>query len=503
VKKETPFVFILCLFFLSFPLYPIESVLRLGGKEGFRAIAVSQRVLIRQKSDGNAELSLKDLQEPVDAGTDLFLPFDSPVLRDESEHWIVQSGNVQFVESHQARGKGSGAFFSDSFLTLIPRKDSFFSSGLTEGGFSIEFWLYPTNLEEGEGIFVWRKAGTSRSGYQEVSCSISGRVLIWSFLNFFQGPEGNRIDVSLRGSSPLVPREWRHHALRYDASTGMIEYLLDGEPDAVVYATPSGREDGSVYYPALERGGQSPLRIGEGYNGFMDEFRMYRRYSDPLNLKPFPPEGGWIETEPLDLGYHDTRVLQIQVLKVLPGDSAVFYYYRMANSFIDIEKREWIPVDPGKDLPHDSKGRFLQLRAELYPDGSRKQSPKITEIIVTYEPKAPPPPPSFVQAVPGDGEVLLRWSKVPDPSVTGYFVYYGSEPGVFKGNDSTLGPSPIKAGNCTEITISGLTNGKLYYFAISAYDSSEDPLTSRFSFTVITRPSRIYRNEHGTKDKTP
>ena len=500
MKKETVLLST-ALFLLSFPLFPIESFLRIGGKEGFRSMGASSSVRVRTLPEGGSELSLQDMQQPVDASTDLYLSFDTPSIEESTGNWIVQRSTVQVVQTNLARGNGSGAFFPDSSVQLLPRRDTFFSSGFIEGGFTIQFWLYPTTLAEGEGIFVYRKPPSPRQEYQEVSCRISGRTLVWSFVNFFQGRGGKRIDVSLRGTTPMVPREWRHHTLRYDASTGMIEYLLDGEPDAVVYATQSGREESAVFYPSTEKSPYVPFVLGEGFNGMIDEFTLFRRYRESIPLKRYSQEGGWFETIPLDLGYHDTRFVKLSVRQILPATSAVFYYYRTANSFSEIGKREWVPFEPEKDLGTRARGRYLQLRAELYPDGSSSLSPRISELLVSYEPKTPPPPPTYVQAIPGDGEVLLRWSRVSDPSVKGYFVYYGWEPGVFKGNDSALGPSPIKVGDTTELLVTGLANGKLYYFSISAYDSSEDPLSGRLSATVNARPSRIYRNERRNKNE--
>jgi hypothetical protein len=109
-----------------------------------------------------------------------------------------------------------------------------------------------------------------------------------------------------------------------------------------------------------------------------------------------------------------------------------------------------------------------------------------------YEKNAPPLPPSFIAAVPGDGKVELRWAAVSDPGVKGYLVYYGSAPGVYNGGESSLGPSPIRLGKQTHISLDGLTNGKLYYFSVSSYD---EYVSGQFSNEISARPSRLYRNE--------
>ncbi|MFQ3621710.1 MAG: LamG-like jellyroll fold domain-containing protein, partial [Spirochaetales bacterium] len=444
MKKETVLLGISLLLFSLLGL-EAESLLRLGG-DGFRSIKHSEGIRLQSLPEGKVELILRDLQFPANPDRDLYLSFDQPPLQDLSSNWRVQESRVRIVDTQRARGSGAGAFFSDSKLSLFPVNDTFLSAGLLEGGFTFQFWLYPATLGEGEGIFVYRKPESRGEGYQEISCRISSRRLVWSFVNIFQGPRGQRIDVTLTGSTPLIPREWRHHTLRYDASTGMIEYLLDGEPDAIIYATPSGREESTAYYPNPRKNPFLPFVIGEGFQGFLDEFIVYRKYLDTLQLLRYPKEGGWFETEPLDLGTHNARFVKLTAQQVLPSNSAVFYYYRISNTLGELGRIDWIPLEPGKDQETRAQGRYLQLRGELYPDGSRSLSPRISDMLISYKPKDPPPPPMYVQAIPGDGEVLLRWSKVADPSVEGYYVYYGDEPGIYRGNDSSLGPSPIKVG---------------------------------------------------------
>lgn len=62
------------------------------------------------------------------------------------------------------------------------------------------------------------------------------------------------------------------------------------------------------------------------------------------------------------------------------------------------------------------------------------------------------------------GTVSLAWDAVSAPTLTGYYVYYGT---------STAGMTTrINAGNVTSYTVSGLTDGASYYFAATAYDNA-------------------------------
>ncbi|TND00220.1 MAG: PA14 domain-containing protein, partial [Gammaproteobacteria bacterium] len=78
-------------------------------------------------------------------------------------------------------------------------------------------------------------------------------------------------------------------------------------------------------------------------------------------------------------------------------------------------------------------------------------------------PVAPPAAPVLNTAVVGDKQVTLTWAAA--TGATGYKVYYGTSTGVY-------GPQgPITVGNVTTSTVTGLTNGTTYYFALSAVNT--------------------------------
>jgi hypothetical protein len=489
------------LLLLVFSLFPAESRIVLGKEDGFRSFAELRNLRVIPGLGNDADLVLGDTQEIAEPSTELLLKFDENPLRDAAGIYEVRNQGVVVSREHKMRGNGSAAFHRGSSLSLTPGAGSLFAPGTTWGDFTIEFWMYPATLEEGESIFTVR-GSLNHDGKvisQEVSCRVSGRTLVWEFLNFFQSPEVPLHTVVLRGKRQLVPREWRHHMIRFDTSTGLIEYLLDGTPEDIIHASRSGREEGSVLYPRIGKAGTGPLRVGENFTGFLDEFRITRRHRDNPVLAPYGAEGGWTESGPIDLGYPDSTVTKIEAKYRVPANSAIFFYYKIGNSSRELQNREWEPFIPGIPPAGNKKGRFLHLRVELYPDGKGELSPRLSDLTVVYDRNMPPPPPSFVAAVPGDGSVTLRWSLVPDPNLQGYLIYYGSRPGVYDGNESALGASPIRTGKTTSLTLDGLVNGKLYYFSVSSYDAGGDPLSGLFSQEVSARPSRLYRNESKEK----
>lgn len=62
--------------------------------------------------------------------------------------------------------------------------------------------------------------------------------------------------------------------------------------------------------------------------------------------------------------------------------------------------------------------------------------------------------------------VDLQWNGNPDPSVTGYNVYYG---GATRSYTNVL-----SVGDTTNAAVGGLSEGKTYYFAVTAYDAFGD-----------------------------
>jgi hypothetical protein len=71
---------------------------------------------------------------------------------------------------------------------------------------------------------------------------------------------------------------------------------------------------------------------------------------------------------------------------------------------------------------------------------------------------------------PATGSATLTWAApstnedgTPLTALGGYKVYYGTTPGVY---------TSINVGSVSSYQVRGLTKGEVYYFAVSAYDSS-------------------------------
>jgi len=76
------------------------------------------------------------------------------------------------------------------------------------------------------------------------------------------------------------------------------------------------------------------------------------------------------------------------------------------------------------------------------------------------------------------GQVTLSWDANNEPNLDGYYCYYGTVSGTYG--------TPIDVGNVTTYTVTGLTEGETYFFAVTAYGSPSDEsgYSNEVSYTV-------------------
>lgn len=65
-----------------------------------------------------------------------------------------------------------------------------------------------------------------------------------------------------------------------------------------------------------------------------------------------------------------------------------------------------------------------------------------------------------------EAKAVFSWQPSPETDLAGYKIYYGTQSGVYL-------PS-IDVGNVTTYTITGLSEGIMYYGVLTAYDASEN-----------------------------
>ena len=520
-----------CFFLLSGRAYGIgERTLVLGSASSWNLMEKKQGigeasgirpnpVLLIDRSGPSFYEAQDEIAHPLnDPLTDLYLSFDETGPRrfydPRNVYDVSASPQLGFASSPLSRAGTGAVMFNgsgrngDEPLVLRPRSNALFAPGNHIGDFSIEFWLNPHSLENGEQILTMVSARPDGQGFvdQRISCVVSRNRLNWTFTNFFFFPGGGHsINISLTGS-PVLNRVWSHHLIRFDASLGVLEYLIDGRIEALEYVTSTGRESGQIYTPII--GEDSHFVLGGRFTGMLDEFRINRFYQENSALSLFPPRGGRAESRTLDLGYAGSSVLSIEAFGGRTGNLAgrgpneyvsnnplrfsdlaeIRFFIRFSNNPFLWE--DWIPVTPGQALPASNNGRYIQIAADFYPGKEGNSSPYLEELRVIYRAAEPPQPPSLLRAVAEDGAVELTWRASPSRELGGYFIYFGTSRGEYFGSSS-----PIDAGNQTTFRVEGLNNGTIYYFAVAAYNFVYEgdrpvPVAGEFSREVAARPLR-------------
>jgi hypothetical protein len=490
---------------LSSPLFPSEKAIELGKDALWQDVSSWDGAATEAGRWGFLDIVLSGNSYEPDGTTDLLLHFDGPSHPD-------QLGKYRYASSHPVSGgspvfgTGSAEFSgSGSARTLATAAGSLFHPGAVWDDFTIELWLCPAALSDGEVALSWEGARKGEAGMrsQAFRCRIEDRRIVWDLDSLFALPGDEFLSRELRGRSLLLPREWHHHLLRYDSRTGLLEYLLDGSLEAVAHVTSTGHEQGA---PAVARLGTLPsggLSLAPRFVGWMDELRISRRFVENPTVSKLRQSSGVVVTRILDLGNPGSRILRIEGDFMKPADTDIAFAMRTADTLEDAyhpAAPQWMPFRTGIPLPEEARGRYLQIRMELFPDGTYNNSPRLSSLRIVFEPNLPPSPPALLTAEAGNGKAILHWKAVSEPAVAGYRIYYGNAPRNYLGVGSAQGDSPIDAGqaeddpqrrNWKRLEIQGLENGKLYYFAIVAYDSSRTPQISRFSQEVNARPQRV------------
>ena len=478
-----------------------------------------------------AEGVLGNLSAMSNHALDLYISFDerdAMLFKDSIGNYRVSaSSGVEAADRLYSRAGTGAAVFnrltagSNPVVAEPAGRNALFAPGSRMRDFTIEFWMYPLNLENGEQIFSWVSSsqinGTQHA--QRITCTASRNRMQWSFINFFTSANGSsHINIEFSGSTAVVPKTWSHHLIRFDASTGMLEYLVDGATEAIRYATLTGRENSGVYTPLAGNSGR--FFIGENFSGLLDEFKIHSVFAGRSSIQRYNPQGGRMETKLIDLGEYSSAVIRIDVsggrfnIRDTSGDYAGRNINAILNEFHEnirfrfsddsemnffiradddpwlLNSKSWVNFTPGIDIAGVS-GRYVQIAADFYPSSDGEASPYLDELRVIYLPGEPPLPPRNLTAVASDGAVTLRWRYSPDAYTEGYLVYYSAVRGELFGEGAAQGSSPVDVGMTNAAIIEGLRNGTLYYFRVAAYNRVTGAAhynVGEFSAEVTARP---------------
>jgi len=537
MKKKSLTVIIVYIFlFVSGSIYGIgEKTIVLGGETGWRmaenrtgvtevrsvrpnpVLVLSSKTGFSTAGYSAASGVLGNFFAVPESALDLSISFDESdtgLYRDSvGKYKVSVSPDIETVDRRYARaGTGAALFQGNGPLVVEPqRTNALFIPNNRIRDFSVEFWLYPQNMENGEQVLSWSgtKYINGKFAVQRILCLASKNKLQWSFVNFFTSTDSlSHINIEFSGNTPVIPKTWSHHLVRFDSGTGMVEYLVNGVSEAVYYATSTGRENSEVYTPVT--GNNGVFLLGENFMGLIDEFKIHSICAGRSSTGKYISSGGRTETRAIDLGQNSSGVMRIDAsggrISITENvtlnefrengrfrfsdDAEMSFSVRSSDNPYLLNNSQWINFTPGVSFS-GVNGRYVQIAVDFYPSADGETSPYLEQLRIVYSPEEPPLPPKNFTAVAVDGGVLLRWKQSPSANAAGYLIYYSPVRGELFGNDAVLGPSPVNAGNRTSLLIEGLKNGTLYYFRIASYDrvtGEGNYNEGEFSNEVTARP---------------
>jgi len=487
-------LYLLILQTLLFSVSVFADTITLGAEDGWKG-AVFHNLKTVPGKGGFPDLVLRRTELTATPGrTDILLPMNQREPKDQTGNYLIQK-EPEFSDRYFRSGSGSATFNRENQMTLKAVKGgTFFSPFSNWEDFTIEFWLYPANPREGEKILQWKGLGRRNNEIysQSILCHFINRRLVWTFDNLFQLPGTPESHFEISGD-PVLPRQWNHHLLRYNSKTGLLEYLINGTPSAIIYTTDSGSESSNVYSPRI---GENPgqIVIGSGFTGFMDEFRIERYFNEDRSTGRYNLPG-YGASRIVDLQYADSQLNNVSAVVSNPGNTTVLPYYFITNNFLEAERTvksfhgETSILSPDSQWKSsadhiDGKGRYLVLAFLLYPDKKTDETPGLSYLQIDYTPALPPLPPSYLKAGRDEtGRFKVEWNPSASPDVEGYLLYFGENPGeyIYPG-------SPLKIEKENYIYIDGLSSFKQYFFAVKSYSGKETPRYSDFSYEISVRP---------------
>ena len=488
-----------CFFASRFYLLFAKEVV-LGGKAGWPQLEVSENITTGTGRYGYDCLTIDTNGFKPEPETDLLINFENKENPIRYGKYEIIKNELQNVKTTEL-GKYAGLSRDTGGLILKGSDGSMFGTEGLIGSFSIEFWLKPSIVENGEIVLQWHSSRNAfgKIIYQMISASFSNGHMEWLLSNIFDLFYQGNDNLIMKGNSTLVPDSWSYHVLSFDAETGLLEYIVDGHTEDLKFITTTGHEGGDI--PLVLLGVPANLEICSEYTGQIDDFRLSRKsYSLPdsqsadnagsIEHFKYDRGGAYFRTKPMMVSA-GSSLDSLDVEMDVPSETAVNLYVRSGDNQYNWTDTfpEWKPVSNREEISGVT-GLYFQIAAELFPNGDGAASPTITSIKLNYNELPLPLPPFSVKAIAGDGTVTLQWNYSVDETAGGYYVYYGNRSGEYLGRVAVEGASPINVGNVTSITLTGLKNGTIYYFAVATWSKYNENVIGALSKEVFARPAK-------------
>jgi hypothetical protein len=202
------------------------------------------------------------VESDVSSGLVAYYKFDEPsgdIAIDSSDK--QHTGTVVGASRVMGKSRGALRFDGTSYVTALSNEDL----DLPVQELTLAVWLKPertlAQMSHPWPMPIYRALYENSTGYA-LMATLSETDLFGLRLHH-QAGVGRRIEANI--NTPLIPMEWVHAAGVYDGSTATL--YLDGIAVAQVNTGPI----------SVRNAAASPLVLGRGFEGIMDEVRIYHR----------------------------------------------------------------------------------------------------------------------------------------------------------------------------------------------------------------------------------
>ncbi len=226
-------------------------------------------------NSGQYNLTFKATHAPYLTGTVGWWPFDGDGkdIFGGFDGLLIGGGNTTNYGMFLP-GKVSTAFFGNAILTsvLVPAAPEL---NVASGGFSVEGWVYPSNIVAAAPLVEWVQRSNSAPGVQFWLSGLSWTnpqpgALIAAFMGTNQ-----IVQVATTLTNAMTNSGWQHVAFTYNAAERRASIYANGQL-ATSQSVPSGVEPvtaGDLYF-GFHPGDSTNVA---SFKGGLDEFGLYNR----------------------------------------------------------------------------------------------------------------------------------------------------------------------------------------------------------------------------------
>ena len=429
--------------------------------------------------------------------TEMYLPFESNRVHDETGRY--SSIYSQFLISENRSHLGRAAYFlnDDDNIEICGDKTSFFQPGVNLESWTLQYWVYPVTSAFNEELVKIGRQYYNKEDNEVYDQSVINRIedghLVCDFNYIFTDNDKYIPNINIKSYNRINPDKWNHICMTFDAFTGIIRAYINGMEEAVGISTSDGTLDGSVYDMRFHPTNRCVIKIAKSFTGVMDEFYIFHGVKNDFRGK-YSADGGEVISKVLQLDQYGGVINKIITKDIAENNSTIRYYYRISDEPFKYDVSE--ELMPWKTLKNAEFGykpvRFIQFRIEMLPGTDNNTTPLFRELTINYDKNLPPSRPVGVKVMPADGKIQLKWVRNSELDTKGYKIYYGTKSGSYFGERTVTSPIIVDSDSdfdSSGVTIGGLNNNTIYYFAVTAFDDAAGMNESDFSDEVCCRPA--------------